>query len=157
MFKCDWPQPPGQWEAPDLATEFQLLRSVRATCNKALDMARSDKVVRSSLEANVHLATDSDALYSLLAKYEKLSENQFNLSDIFIVSGLTVSTNRISDAPQGHSYVDTVSVDGTEVKVQATAVCTDSTVFKCPRCWKYISSSENCLCARCVSVVENIS
>ena len=71
MFKCDWPECPSEWEQPELAAEFETLRSVRAVCNKALDIARSEKAIRSSLEASVTITTDSPHLLSLLTKHEE--------------------------------------------------------------------------------------
>ncbi len=153
MFQCDWPHPPVEWSDHDLVSQYQLVRSVRTLVNKTLDMARSDKLIRGSLEATLLLTTDSNTLHSLLTKHEELSDKQFSLSDIFIVSGVNVSTNQIADVTQGHLCVDTVSVNGTECKVQVTAVPSGSAgVFKCPRCWKVVSNSDNTLCTRCASV-----
>ncbi len=159
VFKCVWPQPPTEWNQTRLAAEFEVIRSVRAICNKALDIARSEKAIRSSLEASVRLTTDSPSLFSLLSEHEEVSSNnsvEFTLRDLLIVSGMTLSTNQVTDATQGYSLVETVYFNGEECKVQATAVCTDATNFKCPRCWKYNSGTDNCLCERCVSVVRDL-
>ena len=161
MFKCDWPECSSEWEQPELAAEFETLRSVRAVCNKALDIARSEKAVRSSLEASVTITTDSPQLLSLLTKHEEdAHRNEFPLQDILIVSGLTLKSGSILDTNVStnqnrlHSYVELVRYGEEECKVQVVAENAELAKHKCPRCWKYTSSAEDSLCERCTSVLK---
>ena len=161
MFKCDWPECPSEWEQPELAAEFETLRSVRAVCNKALDIARSEKAIRSSLEASVTITTDSPHLFSLLTKHEEDAHgNEFPLQDILIVSGLTLNSGSVSDTiistneNRSHSYVEFVRCGEEECKVQVMAESADLASHKCPRCWKYTSSVEDSLCERCTSALK---
>ena len=77
MFKSGWLECPLQWHNPQLASEFEILRTVRALTNKALSLARSEGAIRSFTEAGVAVATDSASLATLLKKYTAHSGQEF--------------------------------------------------------------------------------
>jgi isoleucyl-tRNA synthetase len=99
---------------------------------KALDTAREDKVIGSSLEAAVFLHASGD-IYALLKKYAA------DLPTWFIVSQVELEPNQES------------SVD---VRVERARG------DKCERCWKYktdVGSNEEfpTVCAQCASVLPD--
>ena len=150
VFKSGWLVTPPEWDQPHLAAEFQAIRSVRDVCNKALDLARSDKAIGGSLEAELIIHTSSSNLFSLLSRHESvpIGSTEFPLKDIMIVSGLTLSSNQIEGA---YKYSENVVYEGEECKVQVVAhAFADSTKHKCPRCWKFTSDNANSPCARCL-------
>jgi len=104
----DWilsEQPSQEWD--------EILR-VRAVVSKELEEARRANLIRSSLQAAVTLTPGTEAVASLLAKYEA------QLDDIFIVSRTVLKG--VSD-----------STDAEEAPVRASVVRAPGQ--KCVRCW----------------------
>lgn len=152
VFKSGWLDIPSEWDQPHLSAEFQAIRSVRDICNKALDLARSDKAIGGSLEAELLIHTNSPSLFSLLSRHENApsGSSEFPLRDILIVSGLSLSSNPIEEASQTYEYSEDVNFEGEECKVHVAACAfADSAKYKCPRCWKFTSDSANSPCTRC--------
>jgi isoleucyl-tRNA synthetase len=121
------------------AADWEKLLPVRDQVLKALDAAREEKVIGTSLEAAVSLEASGD-LYNLLHTYEP------GLPTWFIVS--QVSLEHGSGAPG-------VEMDTQEVKVKVDRARGD----KCERCWKYtldVGSDPEfpTICASCASVVR---
>jgi isoleucyl-tRNA synthetase len=79
-----WPEIDGAWRDDGLAGKWDRVRGVRAQVTEAIEPLRRDKVIRSSLEAEVEL-TLADA-----AAAEAVSSVDF--TEICIVSELTAST-----------------------------------------------------------------
>lgn len=157
VFKSEWLVIPPEWDQPLLSAEFQAIRSVRDVCNKALDLARSDKAIGGSLEAELVIHTSSANLLSLLSQHEFVVRGScdFPLKDIMIVSGLTLSSNQIEGR---YMYSDDVIYDGEECKVQVVArAFADSEKLKCPRCWKFASDNVNSPCTRCLDSLKALT
>ena len=55
VFQAGWARAEERWHAPELAEKWQRLRQLRAETNKVLEDARKEKVVGSSLDAQVLL------------------------------------------------------------------------------------------------------
>jgi isoleucyl-tRNA synthetase len=113
------------------AADWDLLVPVRNQVLKALDAARDEKIIGSSLEAAVTLRTGGD----LLALLEKLAAD---LPGFFIVS-------QVSLLP---SNTDTLEVDVERASGD-----------KCERCWKYtndVGSDKELasVCASCAKIVR---
>ncbi|HEY1214397.1 MAG TPA: class I tRNA ligase family protein [Bryobacteraceae bacterium] len=112
------------------AAELDRLVPVRDQVLKALDTARQDKVIGSSLEAAVFLEADGE-LYSLLEKYA------VDLPSWFIVSQVGLERKPVN-----------------ELLVRVERARGD----KCERCWKYttdVGSNEEfpTVCASCAAVL----
>jgi len=162
VFKCQWPSTQEHFNRPELAAEFETLRSIRALSNKALDTARNEKAIKSSLEAKINISTDSQTLHSLLSKFERSEESkEFSLRDILIVSRVTLADQIEEHSPTNqvsrylHSEVVEFKGEMCPVRVSAS-VAADSAHHKCPRCWKYTASIEDSLCARCTLALQYI-
>jgi len=113
-----------------VAGEWEQLVPVRDQVLKALDAAREDKVIGSSLEAAVKLGTAGD-LYALLQKHVE------ELPTWFIVSQLELNPSASGDVE--------ISVDRARGD-------------KCERCWKYkldVGSNSDfpTVCASCAGIV----
>jgi isoleucyl-tRNA synthetase len=114
-----------------VAADWDSLVPVRNQVLKALDSAREEKVIGSSLEASV-LLTASESLLQLLRKH---------LSDLpgwFIVSSVQLEQNTIPG----------------DLRVQVERAPGD----KCERCWKYTTDVGSnpefpTVCAACASVL----
>ncbi|MBI2337399.1 MAG: isoleucine--tRNA ligase [Deltaproteobacteria bacterium] len=126
----------------DLALEevFAKLINIRAEVMKALEIARQEKTIGHSLEAQVRLTADDERL-KFLRKYESI------LGQIFIVSQVIL----VYELPDP-SYTST---EIAELKIKVTIAEGE----KCLRCWVRSttlgkSTQHPQLCSRCVKAIE---
>ena len=95
-----------------------------------VDGLKKEKIIKSTLE--VEISTGSAILLAMDAT---------EAEDWFVVSSL--NNNDVAGEELGH-----FTVNGDEfVVIKATKA-------KCPRCWKFQSANEECLCERCAKVVN---
>ena len=136
----DMPKPDAALKlSPEAELRWSNLLRIRDDVNKALELARAEKIVGKPLDAKVtiHVGEDAKAAWA--------SVQGVDLAQLCIVSELEVS-----DAPiEGWAGE---SVPGLTIKVEA------STLPKCPRCWTHsagIGSDEKHpeLCPRCAKAV----
>lgn len=121
------------------AEKWKQLISIRDEVNKALEVARNDKIIGKPLEAKVTIFDASNVGDFLSSCIE-------NLADLFIVSEFHVELKQSQD---GYQVEDT----------DRTILIERATGEKCLRCWKQSqsvgqSSVHPNLCERCVSVVS---
>lgn len=119
------------------------LAALRDDVNKALELARNDKLIGKPLDAKVTLCITPHAEddFALLSKIP--------LDIIFIVSEVNVT--HLDAAASSEGFMGT-SISGLDVKVEP------STAPKCVRCWTHSSTvGENAqhpeLCARCAAAL----
>ncbi len=126
-----------------LEAQWKELLAIRTLVLGALEQQRREKVIGSSLEAQVVLDASPDRA-RFLQRYEQ------DLPTLFIVSKVTV--NQIETiSTEGHLAVDValgVSVNATKADDE-----------KCERCWNYrptvgVHSEHPTLCDRCVEAVS---
>ena len=134
-----FPELPSSWQDPALAAKWQRLRDLRRVITGALEVARRDKIIGSSLEAapTLHAQSADDA--TLL--------QGLDLAEIAITSGARVAGG---DIPQGAFALDDVP--------GAAVVFTKAEGTKCARCWKILpevgkSQVHPHLCLRCEAAV----
>jgi len=124
-----------------LEQDWDRLIQLRGEVSKALELARNEKVVSSSLEAEV-------TMYLPEALRELIDDYMGELRTIFIVSNVLISTeNPPSDAWVSDSIKD--------LKV----IISHAKGNKCSRCWNWTTdvgedANHPALCGRCVSVVS---
>ncbi len=123
----------------EFTAKWDKIYDIREDVKKALEIKRTDKEIKASLEAKVVLHCD-DALYSFV------SENTNELSTIFIVS----QVDAVNDT-NGEFKGDMEGLSVSVVKAQGE---------KCERCWIYSEtvgtvSEHPTICARCARVLEN--
>ena len=125
----------------DVADPWNRLFEMRDDVMKALELARTEKLVGKSLEAKITLYTKNEELIALLDRFAD------ELNTVFIVSGSTVVN---ADAPAGAC----VNEEGTlAVLVEPADGC------KCERCWSYSTNGvdlgeDGFLCARCRDILK---
>ena len=122
----------------EFMNKWELIYNLREDVKKALEIKRADKIIGSSLEANVEICCDDNA-------FDKIDGLQENLSNIFIVSGV-----KISKSTSGEFKGD---FEGVTINV------TKASGEKCERCWIYSDSvGQNAehptLCSRCADVIK---
>ncbi len=124
-----------EWSDHKLASEFLNLLQLKELVQKALEEARKLGRIGKSLEADLVLEP------SFKEKIAPFSEEDLSL--YFVVSSV-----EISEIKQTHTIYSELSSDlGKLYTVKPTS-------YECPRCWRYLSPSENSLCKRCAEVVK---
>lgn len=127
----------------DLEEKWSKLMAIRDEILKALEMARSAKLIRSSLEAGIEIYADPDAIAFI-------SDNLEQIRVLSIVSHIRL----VDETPEGGNFIHkSTEFDGLVVKVEKAPG------RKCERCWTYrISVGENAahptICDRCVANLE---
>jgi len=124
---------------PELAERWERLVSIRAAVNKALDLARKEKIVGNSLEARLTIAGPEETMAFIRA-------NQAALAEITMVSELELA-----------QAIAQPTLAGEEVAGLSLLIAPSSHP-KCPRCWMRASgigqSPEHPeLCPRCAAAV----
>ncbi|WP_298843206.1 isoleucine--tRNA ligase [uncultured Roseobacter sp.] len=130
----DFPETPGTWLNPDLATKWSGVRSVRRVVTAALEIERTNKVIGASLEAAPTVFVADDAL--------RATVSALPFGDICITSQITVS----GEATPSDAF--------TLPEVPGVAVAfARAEGEKCARCWKVLpdvgSHSHAGVCGRC--------
>ncbi len=144
VLLTDFPTPRAELLNPELSQTWEDLIKVRYTVNKALELARASRKIGSSLEAQVLIALNDQALQSKLKSFGS------GLPGLFITSQAIVS----SDSPP--------STDGALADVSEngiTVVVLPASGQKCPRCWKFAedigkSANQPELCAPCAEALK---
>ena len=158
VFKSGWRDCPENWHSPQLASEFLALRQVRDVCNKSLDLARSDQVIGSALEAKLTITTNSSRLAVLVSEMfvQRGAEGEANysLADFLTVSEAVVAhcLEGALGEPSPHTAEGSVNLNGTTGSSVHVSV-RKAELHKCPRCWRHLAASSGDLCKRCDSVV----
>lgn len=112
---------------------------IRDEIKKVLETARKEKVIGSSLEADL-------TVYCTGETFEFISKNIDELKAILIVSGLNVKS-------EGKGQYSTENLDGLSIDLS------HSNFNKCERCWTYSETVGKCenhptICERCCKVLE---
>jgi len=119
-------------EVPEVTSSFDdtVLLEARVKFSEAVDKLKKEKLMKSTLE--VEIAGDM-SLFAI--------KNSKDLEDWFVVSAMKAS----SESEQVASF----EVEGKIFTVHK------ATAAKCPRCWRFTSTAEDCACERCAKVVDN--
>jgi isoleucyl-tRNA synthetase len=162
VFEAGWVKLPDQWQAPDLAEKWQVLRQIRAEVNKVLEQARIEKAIGSSLEAKVLLYTPDIKLRKVLQNLNptsSLSDNRVDeLRYLFLTSEVELLES--IDALKGLKYSfqsDSLGIGVVDLEGQKR----DGKAYqKCIRCWNYSihvgeSTLHPLLCERCIPALAN--
>ena len=121
---------------------WDTVSQIREIINKKIESKRADKVIGSSLEAEITIYTDNEIARSELSKFGD------ELRFIFITSSATIFDESNKPSELDDDYIDA----GKPIYIQATK----SKHQKCIRCWHYredvgSNSQHPEICARCVS------
>ncbi|CAG8470009.1 10667_t:CDS:10 [Diversispora eburnea] len=150
VFKLGWYNLDKQWNNVSLQIEWNILKYLRSEVNKLLEIARKEKLIKSSLEANVDLYLNSN-LYNMLKTHD--------LKSIFITSNATLNEDisllveNNSNEPKVH-FIENINLTEGNIQGSGKIVVKKASFFKCPRCWNYSSIEGNCLCSRCKDVLS---
>ncbi|WP_068108973.1 isoleucine--tRNA ligase [Tropicimonas marinistellae] len=133
----DFPETPKEWLNPELAEKGVRIRDVRRVVTGALEIARRDKVIGSSLEAAPVVHVPEDML-------ELLNPDFF--ADLCITSAITVTATPVPDGAFTLEDVPGVGVIFARAEGE-----------KCQRCWKILpdvgTHAHAGTCGRCNDVL----
>ena len=111
---------PKEWINLEVETKWDFLKKLRSEVNNSIEAKRNEKVIGSSLEANVHIALDK----KYLANLEKI-----DLAELLICSGSTLNDKSITfDSVEKEQK----AIEGLRVFV------TKAEGVKCSHCWKIL-------------------
>jgi len=135
----------GRWEA---------LLNARSAVNAKLEVLREQKVIGSSLQAQVVIDVDDPAAASLLKRYAA------SLPMLFIVSEVTLGPKAAASEPLAKDASPAVAAESTAPAwtIEAAPASGD----KCPRCWRVVpnvsAATESLgLCDRCVDALGSVT
>jgi len=157
VFQNGWPAAAKQrLPAPDVA-EWEALRALRDTTNKAMEDARTAKTIGASLEAKLYLHTSDDVLASAVSKYYGgEGGNQVDdLRYILLCSDVEVAKSKEEVTS---ALVSTLASASNEA-LQLTVGLAPAPGKKCERCWYFSrdvggSKFYPGTCERCVTALE---
>jgi len=130
-----FPEAHPHWQDAGLAQRWEQLLEVRVAAQAALEEQRREKVIGSSLEADIQIRANPE-------KYEFLKRYETDLSTLLIVS--RVELREVHDLPLKPDFLVVVSKSKSQ---------------KCERCWNYReavgkNTAHPTLCDRCVEAVQ---
>ena len=137
-----------------LAKKWEKILLLRKSVMKVLEIARKEKIIGSSLEAEVDLYTQEKKLATLLRNYQRDWNETLIVSEVKILQEMpSVSSGIVKDK----SEVMMRSEEMSELYIRVGR----APGKKCVRCWNWNPTvGENRehtqLCARCVQVVKNL-
>ena len=148
VHKAKWPQ-----EYPELVDEVALrdwedFLAIRDPINKELERNREAKIIGSSLEARVEIATESADLYDFLKRLQ---------GDLPF--GLVVSQAQILNASDGEGWKFVSVTLPSDGKSRSIGIrVREAEGEKCVRCWNYSTSVgahalHPRLCEKCIEAV----
>ncbi|MDJ0510710.1 MAG: isoleucine--tRNA ligase [Crocosphaera sp.] len=148
VFEAGWVQTSKQWENPELEASWTKIRAIRNEVNNALELARQQKAIGSSLDAKVLIYVSDQDLREKLEKFnptDVLTGNQVDELRYFVLASqveLVDSLDSIQKADY-QSESDLVSVG--VIKAEGE---------KCERCWNYSTKvgefkDDPAICERC--------
>ena len=107
IFLCEFPEPNFEWKKDELIKKFEILLEIRSQVSKVLENLRKEKVIGSSLDAQVIITAEAP-VFKVLKEYLK------RLGEFLIVSNVKIQ-------------------EGQERNIEAF----HAAGTKCVRCWHY--------------------
>jgi isoleucyl-tRNA synthetase len=145
VFESGWIKLDPQWSQPALNDTWQRLSDLRDGVNKILDNARGQKLIGSSLEAQVLLSVKDPAIHQELERFISSNNAIDELRYFFLVSQV-----KLVPEIAGADFVG--EAGGVQIGVLKAAG------HKCDRCWNYSETvgthtEHPAICDRCVSAL----
>tara|TARA_B100000941_G_C28401696_1_gene498434 strand:- start:485 stop:973 length:489 start_codon:yes stop_codon:yes gene_type:complete len=131
------------WNNINLLEKWENIKKIRKVINTAIEIARNEKKLGSSLEANVVLITKDKSILEFI--------NNIEMHNVCIISSFVVLDNK--DKIE-NNFISTFSN-----KEKNLEVFVYNTKFeKCLRCWQYKKevSANKGLCDRCLLVINKV-
>ncbi len=141
----DFPETPKQWRDETLAAKWECIREVRRHVTGALEFARQDKRIGSSLEAAPVVYLGMVAHHWPSAEKAREELNSIDFAEVCITSAITISEDSAASVMNGE-WMNEVAVRFELAEGQ-----------KCERCWKVLpdvgTHKHPATCQRCSDVL----
>ncbi|GAB5368908.1 hypothetical protein AAMO2058_001359700 [Amorphochlora amoebiformis] len=148
VFSHGWLRSDDRWTCAEVAGRMRVIERLADEVNKRLEVARKGSIVRSSLEAEVKILTDSEKFLSILLPLT---------TDRQLASLLRVSHVSISSL---NDFVESSKKSHIEIGDQAALYSVSIASMegeKCPRCWNWGELAEGKdVCVRCSNVLTDL-
>ncbi|MDR0632253.1 MAG: isoleucine--tRNA ligase [Holosporaceae bacterium] len=129
--------PDDKWENLELCNKINKIKEIRRSVTTALEIARRDKIIGSSLQASVTIF-DPDEIIPI--------KDELFWEEIAITSGLKIKNESIPEA----AFI-------TEDLKNIGVIVSIAEGEKCERCWKVSTSlNEDKICVRCQKVLTQV-
>ena len=133
--------PENIWNNVNLLEKWENIKKIRKTINTAIEIARNEKKLGSSLEANVVLITKDKSILEFI--------NSIEMHNVCIISSFVIldDKNKIEN-----NFISTFSNREKNLEVFVY----NTKYEKCLRCWQYKKevSANKGLCERCLLVIN---
>eukprot|EP00041_Stephanoeca_diplocostata_P027843 m.774454 g.774454 ORF g.774454 m.774454 type:complete len:1036 (+) comp23256_c0_seq1:181-3288(+) len=144
------------WHDDALARDFDDIKKLRGILFRGIEHARQEGAVQTSADASltVHVPVALfDAVQRQLAPSEAHGSHRYTAEEVFLCSRVSFqASDGTPSAAGGEGSATTYSEDWTAGhKVEVIISATDA--HKCPRCWRYTSTTNDTPCYRCASIV----
>lgn len=130
---------------------------LRTEVNKALEVARSGKLIGSSLEAIVYLHSQDNSLAASLTEMCESNSDADTLPRIFITSQVAVLKSLEDKDVANIPYKGEYQIGGTNIWIGVSR----ANGSKCERCWNFSTKvgtfvDQPSLCGRCYDVIASL-
>jgi isoleucyl-tRNA synthetase len=165
----EWPEVDAGWMNSMLGQTWEMLRIFRSEVSLSVEPLRRDKIIGSSLEADVS--------FTFFKCHEIENRTSEELSELFIVSSVSYKNDGyVIPAPEPERAPGNGNSLGRKIGVQSPptivanhpagawqspdgrrgVMITKTTHHKCGRCWRHLPevSEDGTLCGRCEAVVN---
>ncbi|KAG0343952.1 hypothetical protein BG004_004867 [Podila humilis] len=163
VFRSGWLDAPEQWNDASLRDEFAVLKQLRTEVNQLLELARTAKVIRSSLEAVIEIqlpAETPESNQNKMALSKLVNSYSEDLKKLFITSDVNITQDISSSSSSSSQVVVDEDEYVRDVLLPRVGACKlvmrKAKLHKCPRCWTFTSPTQDTLCGRCDAVVTSL-
>eukprot|EP00040_Diaphanoeca_grandis_P028312 m.163756 g.163756 ORF g.163756 m.163756 type:complete len:1026 (-) comp31304_c1_seq1:167-3244(-) len=164
VIKKGWPVLDQAWIQPQLANDWETVRSLRRLTYRAVEAAKQTDTVKTASDAVITVVVPPE-LADVLDRVVQHSSSGLDqcdnhtLEDIFMCSQFEVQTQTSTVvATDAHLFEDMMKmIDGTSLTIKVGVNQTSK--HKCPRCWRFASGGDDGgnadvdLCKRCSTIV----
>ncbi|HIG08422.1 MAG TPA: isoleucine--tRNA ligase [Alphaproteobacteria bacterium] len=134
-----FPEIPESWFDSELNNKWLKIRKIRRVINGALELARQEKIIGSSLEAKIVIFIEDGEYISLL--------EEIDIEEISIVSKAEIIKGDVLESAYKEDGLEGLGV-----------IVSPAVGPKCVRCWKIDekidTKFEDSLCHRCIEIVK---
>ncbi|MCX8096903.1 MAG: isoleucine--tRNA ligase [Spirochaetes bacterium] len=139
VFFTEYEEVKEEWKNDEISRKFEYLILSRDATLKALEIARRDNLINSSLEAKVFIYSKDKNLLSIFEEYKKDLWEMFIVSQVEVIDGVSSKINYEENNIK-------VGIDRAEGK-------------KCERCWIYSptvgqNSQHPTICQKCIEAIS---
>lgn len=131
----EMPTIPTEWHQSDLGEKWDVIRQARKVITGALELARAEGNIGSSLQASPEIYVTDEKIKNIL--------DSIDVSELCITSGVSIIDKPGADNLYTHDALAEISID---VKL--------ANGNKCDRCWKILEEVSETFCKRCDKVMN---